>query len=78
VPPQAAEPVQENLPAPEPVPAGWKFGGMTWTEANAKLTIITVGGTVLGSLLLAILIGIAVVFPGTLMSQGRMVGPTVF
>jgi len=32
---------------------------MTWTEADAKSAIITVGGTVLGGVLLVLIVGLA-------------------
>jgi hypothetical protein len=39
----------------------WLFG-LDWNQADAKSAILTVGGTVLGGLLLVLSIGIAIIF----------------
>lgn len=49
---------QKQKPPDEP--RSWKHLGLTWNEADAKLAIITVGGTILGGLLLVLIVGGAV------------------
>jgi hypothetical protein len=39
-----------------------KAFGMAWNDADAKSVIITVGGTVLGGLVLVLMVGLALVF----------------
>jgi hypothetical protein len=45
---------------PPDEPRTWRYFGMTWNEADAKLAIITVGGTIFGGLLLVLIVGGAV------------------
>jgi len=40
-------------------PRTWRWLGMTWNEADAKLAIITIGGTIIGGLILVVTIALA-------------------
>lgn len=66
VPAQATEPAQETAPKlaerteQEAKPdAAWRGVGLNWNESDAKSALITVGGTILGGLLVVLMIGLS-------------------